>query len=160
MKKILLVLAMLQLTACTVSPQSGGRPEDVVVDTVMQPYFDDFVKLIQKEKVNIDWTKIHSIEAVPLRAGINGLYSAKTKNIIINWDYRLPRAISGDLNTEQQLWIVKEAAFLILAHEIAHSQGYKHVDEGVNLMSKNDKWLYWAIVNLGREEYTLLTFCN
>ena len=155
-----LLLTMLFLTACSNAQDIYGSPDNVKVDSVMQPYFDEFVELMAENNISINWDKIQTIEAIPLRRGINGLYSTETKNIYINWDYALPRFLTNELTPEQQQRMVKEAVFCILAHEIAHSQGYKHVPQGLDLMSKSDAWLYWAIVNLGHHEYTLMTFCN
>lgn len=160
MKKILLLLLILLTTADCKPQDSWGSPDQVQVDSVMRPYFDDFVDIAKRNNLKINWNRIQVIEAVPLAYGINGLYSTESNNIYINYYYSLPRFIVNELTAEQQKKMLREAVLAILAHEIAHSQGYKHVDAELDLMSKTDKWLYWSIVNIGVEEYILLTFCN
>lgn len=160
MKKILLLLLILLTTADCKPQDAWDDPSQVQVDSVMRPYFDEFVEIAQRNNLKINWKNIQTIEAIPLARGINGLYSTESRNIYMNYFYSLPPYISEELTVEQQKRMLREAVLAILAHEIAHSQGYKHVDAELDLMAKTDKWLYWSIVNIGVEEYILLTFCN
>ena len=136
---VMVFLSVLALTALTEStPPVGGRVRaDVPISGGFEPYMDRFTKLMEDNDITIDWSKISSINVVPLQNGIQGLYNTKTLVILIQpYQYRTLTKQAYD-----------NILFAILAHEIGHSQGFEHTLESGKLMSVDDIGIYEIINN-------------
>ena len=61
MKKILLLLFTVLLTASYSPLYKAQDIEHIKVSTEIKPYFNEFVEIIEKHDLEIDWKKINSI---------------------------------------------------------------------------------------------------
>lgn len=126
--------------------QHNNGAKRVRTDMYSQVYLDRFVELMDKNHIEIDWKRIESVNFLPLKPGLHGVYFKKSKVIMVN---------------PEQAKAFKEGVYddfilLILAHEIGHSQGWAH--EGcreAKLMSCSDYAAFWAINKIGIERYIL-----
>lgn len=124
----------------------------VKVDKHTKPYFDRFVKLLEENDLEIDWSKVQHIETIPLLQGIQGLYSNHSSTVILSYYMYFPKNA-----TEEEK---KDLVFLTLAHEIGHSQGWEHIEEdAIGLMNPYNKYDYNIVKgSIGAEQYILNTY--
>lgn len=159
MKKILLLLAIAVTCSCT--PQHPSY--QVEVDSICRETFDRFVRIVVERDIEIDWSQIKTIEAVPLMMGMNGMYSTETRNIYMNIYFSVPNVIMKQIPENQpkkRRQLVEDAFLFVMAHEIAHSQGHPHIAADLpHLMNKNDRWMYFMIVDQGIETIIFDFFC-
>lgn len=154
MKKILLGIIAASLISC-----GSSKPDRVLCDSLSQPIFDRFLEVAQENKLEIDFSQVHSVSFAPLNWGMQGVYNVRTKTIILNLDYHLPKVIADDLTPGQHRKMVQDGILYILAHEIGHSQGFHHLEAGTpELMAENDQMMYWLIVEEGVEDIICKAF--
>lgn len=159
--KTLVLLILLVLNSCSACKNTSRPSDKVICDSYSQPIFDRFVDIAEKHNLVVDYSQIHSISFVPLSWGIQGLYSTKTKVIILNIDYQLPKVIADQLTPLQHQLMLQEGILYILAHEIGHSQGMEHLPSGTpGLMAEGDSLAYWLIVEKGIEDIICEAFSH
>jgi len=141
MKKIMIFFIVLFSTAIlsnyetTTNVGAIDKFEQVNITEGFKPYALRFYNMMYRNNINIDWTKISSINVVPLARGTQGIYSLDTHIILIQ-PYQLS---SLSKKAYDNLLLA------ILAHEIGHSQGFPHVFEDGKLMSTTDIGIYDVI---------------
>ena len=163
MRKILITVLTIVLFTTAISHENTPAvvekteitSEQVIVDALLKPYFIRFVQLMEKNNIKIDYSKIYAIEALPLYDGFHGIYTIDSKVVLVNLYYEVP--LSVPLNDVKR--VGDEMIFHILAHEIGHSQGLKHKDpKAADLMASSSFKAYWAIDNIGADQYVLDAF--
>lgn len=150
MKKIFTLLLILLLASCSTAKKHPS--EKVICDLMAQPLFDRFVQLAEENNLDVDYSKIHSINVVPLNWGIEGLYHKQSEIILLNLGYTVPAPIAEQLTPNQLKLMSEESIFFILSHEIGHSQGMEHLPNGsFKLMAEGDRSMYFLIVAKGED---------
>lgn len=151
MKKLILVLTVIFLsTACKPSIKAEAEipiHETIPVDSLIEFLFDRFVLLMEDNCIEIDYSKINSIDVLPLADGLNGIQSEETWNIVLNYYMKTPKG--------EDLQVRNDFIFYVLAHEIGHSQGFKHSTNPFDLMYPTSGFALGIIKTTGIEEYIL-----
>jgi hypothetical protein len=136
MKKILYLLTIIVLFQCGSSSFRLFRPKPMpVVDKIFQPYSAKLDSIYEANEIEVDYTKvsrithIDSVPSHPELAGrvFEGLYDPVNKIVYIN-----PRQIDAFFAGHYNNFLL-----LILAHEIAHSQGKPHSSDENSIMYVN-----------------------
>jgi len=156
MRKIAIVYAVLLLTAIasitnatTTNVGAAEAFNNIDIEDDFKPYALRLYNIMHKNDIKIDWTKISSINVVPLAKGLQGLYSTDTHIILIQ-PYQF-----ATLNRMEY----DNLLLLILAHEVGHSQGFPHVEGKGKLMSRTDAGVYDIIKdNSLLEEFIISAF--
>lgn len=157
MKKILLYLFLFVVLTCQGQPTVVAPENNIYVDPLLKESYSRFVKLMKDNDIPINYYNIKIIETIPLAATVGGLYSTNTKNIYINIFYQLP----AEVPIEKKEYFSKELIFMLLAHEIGHSQGLEHKDYYTKeLMSKGDYYWILLINEKGADQTVLDAFCS
>lgn len=150
----LLLTAFLLLTFYLGEAQQAKDSDRISVDVNVKPYFDRFVRLMEKNQIPVDYTKISAIELVPLLDNVRGYYGIGSKSVMLNfYFYFEPDA------TQQEM---DDLVLITLAHEIGHSQGWVHIDEEViGLMNPYSRFdLLIVRGSIGAEQYILNTYTH
>lgn len=151
MKKILLVLSIVILsTACNNHIKAVAEipiEERIPVDPLLEGQFDRFILLMKDNCIEIDYSKITSIGVLPLREGLNGMQQAVTGTITLSYYIKTP--ITSPLQVQNDF------IFYVLAHEIGHSQGFKHNMNQFDLMYPSSEFAMGMITTIGVEELVL-----
>lgn len=145
----MLILTAILLSSCSLLKKS---PDEVTVQKELRPIFEKFVEIVEKNNIEIDWTQINSVEALPLYVGVQGFYSSNSKTVAISHFYTFPMLVN--LTDEEK----RELLLLTLAHEVAHSQGFGHIDEGISLMNPSSIYHAAVVKSIGAEEFILSFF--
>ena len=111
--------------AVTYTASSQWNKNSVKVDKRAYTYWRALTHLYKKKGIKIDYTKIKSVKVVNnSRVGWVGLYDPQSRTITLNlYKYESIREIKHDT-----------IMILILAHEMAHSQGIPHSFDKTSIM--------------------------
>lgn len=158
MKKIVIVYvtAFLYGSLMLTTTSFKARPivettDHIVVDPNLKPFFDRFVKLMEENDIPVDYSQINAVELVPLKQGANGYYARYSKTVIIAFYFMLP--------TESTPKEDDELIFITLAHEIGHSQGWKHTNPKImGLMNPYSTYDLRVVRGMGADQYIVNHF--
>jgi len=145
-----LVIAILSVTAFTYSYfyNFEAEGEKMFVHTKLQPFMVELTDILEKNNVEVDWSKIQTVTLLPLKDGIQGFWSRDNSTVSINFYVQLPPFES--LTAQEQ----DDFILLILAHEVGHSQGLVHTAADVEgLMNPTSKYDLTAIRENRVEQY-------
>lgn len=155
MKQLIPFLLIILLTA-TIAPSFKAQPphEKVVVNEQLEPFFDRFVELMAKNDIPVDYSLLTTVDLLPLYYGVQGIYSPTTKGVVINYYIQFP-VLQKLTRAEKDDFI-----FIVLAHEIGHAMGWKHIDaEAIGLMNPSSKHDLSIIRgSLGADQYIINTY--
>lgn len=155
MKRLIPLLLILLLTA-TFAPSFKAQPlhEKVVVNEQLEPFFNRFVELMEKNDIPVDYSLLSTVDLLPLYYGVQGIYSPTTKGVIINYYIQFP-ILQKMTRAEKDDFI-----FIVLAHEIGHAMGWEHIDaDAIGLMNPSSKYGLSIIRgSIGADQYIINTF--
>lgn len=146
-KVLLFILLVSLLTANIIINSTSQYVGAIRTDEPSAKLLKRFVDLMDREDITIDYSKITSINVMPLHPRFQGLYSPQSGVILIQWS----QFSWYSEETVEDIW------FTILAHEILHSQGYSHSIFG-GLMGADDGDMVKAIENKNVEQFILDTY--
>jgi hypothetical protein len=111
-----------------------------------------------ENNINVDYNNISQINSIPLGGGLLGIYQPETKSVFVNTKLPLPFAEYLMTPKEEIKKLEKDYLFVILAHEIMHSQGVLHVNDTNSIMMADDIYVIRNIKKIGAEKYVLNTY--
>lgn len=93
--------------------------------------------LYRSKGVSIDWKKVRSVMTYSPKAPWLGIYNTRTKRIFIH-----TKNIAQDYPSDG---LYKKILLLVLAHEVAHSQGLGHVKDPLSIMNDSAWFLEYLL---------------
>lgn len=141
---------------------SCGCPDDILVNESFKREFDTLISIYERNNIKIKYRKISTIsdmkqlpkEYEPYVGGLDavGLYYPYTREIYVK--------SSGTLTHLESILSGKYFDFvtLILAHEIAHSQGYDHHNDTVSILYPDIKYILDLLDKHTLEELVVNTY--
>lgn len=141
-KKILYLITVIMMFQCGASSMHLFKKPvakiNIDIGDRFKPYFNTLDSIYKKNGIKIDYSRISAIKHIdslpqePWRIGktFEGLYNQITKKIYIN------------TSQMDAFWAGKyeEKILLVLAHEIAHSQGKQHSSDYCSIMYPNSTY--------------------
>jgi len=165
MKKIMITFIILFTTA--ILSNSDVRNQNILgetpikksinhikVDEQLKPYLIRLYKIVKENNLNVDWGKIESADILPLRYGIQGLWSPSSHVVIVSYYIQFP--LYSNMTKQEK----DDFVLIVLAHEVGHSQGLRHTDgKGIDLMNPTSQHDLAVIRgSIGAEQYIINTF--
>lgn len=156
--KLTIITALLIPFIWGAAQNQQSRYNHILVDPNLQRVFDRFIDIVDRNDLEVDWSQINGVELAPMLNGVQGFYARHSKAVIINYFFIVPTRAT---RTEKD-----DLLLLTLAHEIGHSQGWRHIDpDKIGLMNPNGKYdLYIIRGSIGAEQYIVNTYkykaCN
>lgn len=93
-------------------------------------------------------SQINAVVLAPMARGIQGYYLRESKTVIISYGYLLPKHTTKEEDND--------LIFMTLAHEVGHSQGWKHSEAGIiGLMHPDARFDMLIIRGMGAEQFIL-----
>lgn len=131
MKKLCAILMIALITGC-----ASIKKNRVHVDDSLRAHFNTLDSIYSSQGVRIDYSQIDSVlpitrAPIPDASILEGLYIKETKNLYVNTN-QLMASLHGVYN---------EYVTVILAHEMAHSQGKYHSVDPNSIMYPNSRFL-------------------
>lgn len=157
MNKLITLLFILLLTASySPSLKPKSKTAHIEVHKELKPYMRELVRIVEENKLNVDWDKIQAVELIPLAYNIQGYWSNNASTVMISYYFTFPPY--QVLTREEK----DDFILLTLAHEVGHSQGLKHIDpDKIGLMSPHSKFELGVIRgSLGAEQFIINTYKN
>tara|TARA_R110000737_G_C14624761_1_gene494662 strand:- start:60360 stop:60860 length:501 start_codon:yes stop_codon:yes gene_type:complete len=153
MKRLIPLLLILLLTASYYPSYKASGRNHIAVSEHLQPYYNEFVEIADKNNLEIDWSRIKSVDLVPLAHNIQGYWSRASETVMISYYYTFPMLVT--LTKEEK----DDLILMTLAHEIGHSQGWKHTNpDHMGLMNPSARFDMTALRGMGAEAYIVICF--
>ena len=137
-KKLIVLLALAAFSGCALLENTIDTIYRPKVVPELQEQFNRLDSIYKSRGINIDYRKVKSIETVqaipvgaypnPLR--LEGLYIIKPKAVYVN--LRQP--------FDKGSQIYKDKILMVIAHEIAHSQGHHHSNNPFSIMYPSSQY--------------------
>jgi len=150
MKRLLYILTALVLFQCGSTSNlffAHKKPSSTKIDARFLPYFKILDSIYKKNDIVIDYKKVSSITDIdsipkPLGYSVEGVYNKVTKIVYINTD-QFDAFMQGHY---------VDMMVLILAHEIAHSQGKEHSSDINSIMYPSSTYTFYLLEQCTVEE--------
>lgn len=151
MKQIVLTYIFALTALFSTAQNSGADYRGIKVANPMKPYVLTFIDIMDNECIEIDYSKIKSVDVLPLSRGFYGIWSTVSNTVTISAYHSFPLGA-----TEEE----KDGLLLLtLAHEIGHGLGFEHTDPlHMGLMNPSGKFDLTAIRSMGVEHYIAICY--
>lgn len=134
----------------------GGK--QMYISEPLQEQYTRFQVLMLENNIDVDYSKVSQLNAIPLGNGLLGLYQPETKSVFISSTLSLPFAEYLMTPKEKIKQLEEDYLLVIIAHEVMHSQGVLHVDDSTSIMVTDDTYVFENIKKIGAEQYILNTY--